>query len=210
MGSAIETKNRSAPRNAGTGTRAGSGIRIAAIRRLISSFSSEYDLRFHLPDGEEIATRCVAPDGRRTDFYVRDAVGLRALLSMRQRPLYEAYTGQHIDVEGHMEDVMRWGHKAVSDPHRGWAEVVAKLQSMEERVRPTRYRTDALKTHYSFPSEFYTTWLGDDDLPVFSQYFFEEGETTADPKVHIASVAPLLGEAIRRINNEESVSSLFV
>jgi ribose-phosphate pyrophosphokinase len=29
-------------------------------------------------------------------------------------------------------------------------------------------------------------------------------------KLHVASIAPLLGEAIRRINNEESVSSLFV
>ena len=29
-------------------------------------------------------------------------------------------------------------------------------------------------------------------------------------KLHVISVAPLLGEAIRRINNEESVSSLFV
>jgi ribose-phosphate pyrophosphokinase len=30
------------------------------------------------------------------------------------------------------------------------------------------------------------------------------------PKLHVVSVAELLGEAIRRINNEESVSSLFV
>jgi ribose-phosphate pyrophosphokinase len=29
-------------------------------------------------------------------------------------------------------------------------------------------------------------------------------------KISVVSVAPLLGEAIRRINNEESVSSLFV
>lgn len=29
-------------------------------------------------------------------------------------------------------------------------------------------------------------------------------------KLHVVSIAPLLGEAIRRINNEESVSSLFV
>ena len=29
-------------------------------------------------------------------------------------------------------------------------------------------------------------------------------------KVNVVSIAPLLGEAIRRINNEESVSSLFV
>ncbi len=29
-------------------------------------------------------------------------------------------------------------------------------------------------------------------------------------KIHVVSVAALLGEAIRRINNEESVSSLFV
>jgi ribose-phosphate pyrophosphokinase len=30
------------------------------------------------------------------------------------------------------------------------------------------------------------------------------------PKLHVVTIAPLLGEAIRRINNEESVSSLFV
>jgi ribose-phosphate pyrophosphokinase len=30
------------------------------------------------------------------------------------------------------------------------------------------------------------------------------------PKLHVVTVAPLLGEAIRRINNEDSVSSLFV
>ena len=30
------------------------------------------------------------------------------------------------------------------------------------------------------------------------------------PKLHVSSIAPLLGEAIRRINNEESVSSLFI
>jgi ribose-phosphate pyrophosphokinase len=29
-------------------------------------------------------------------------------------------------------------------------------------------------------------------------------------KLRVASIAPILGEAIRRINNEESVSSLFV
>ena len=29
-------------------------------------------------------------------------------------------------------------------------------------------------------------------------------------KLHVVSIAHLLGEAIRRINNEESVSSLFV
>jgi ribose-phosphate pyrophosphokinase len=29
-------------------------------------------------------------------------------------------------------------------------------------------------------------------------------------KLHVKTIAPLLGEAIRRINNEESVSSLFV
>ncbi len=28
--------------------------------------------------------------------------------------------------------------------------------------------------------------------------------------LHVVSIAPLLSEAIRRINNEESVSSLFV
>jgi len=30
------------------------------------------------------------------------------------------------------------------------------------------------------------------------------------PNVHVLSVAPLLGEAIRRIHDEESVSTLFV
>jgi ribose-phosphate pyrophosphokinase len=30
------------------------------------------------------------------------------------------------------------------------------------------------------------------------------------PKLRVVTIAPLLGEAIRRINNEESVSSLFV
>jgi ribose-phosphate pyrophosphokinase len=30
------------------------------------------------------------------------------------------------------------------------------------------------------------------------------------PKLQVVTIAPLLGEAIRRINNEESVSSLFV
>ncbi len=35
-------------------------------------------------------------------------------------------------------------------------------------------------------------------------------EARESGKVHAVSVAPLLGEAIRRINNEESVSSLFV
>ena len=28
-------------------------------------------------------------------------------------------------------------------------------------------------------------------------------------KLHVVTIAPLLGEAIRRINNEESISSLF-
>jgi ribose-phosphate pyrophosphokinase len=35
-------------------------------------------------------------------------------------------------------------------------------------------------------------------------------EATDCPKLHVVSIAPLLGEAIRRINNEDSVSSLFV
>ena len=35
-------------------------------------------------------------------------------------------------------------------------------------------------------------------------------EATQSAKIRVVSVAPLLGEAIRRINNEESVSSLFV
>jgi ribose-phosphate pyrophosphokinase len=29
-------------------------------------------------------------------------------------------------------------------------------------------------------------------------------------KIHVVTIAPLLGESIRRISNEESVSSLFV
>jgi len=36
------------------------------------------------------------------------------------------------------------------------------------------------------------------------------GDANNCDKLHVISVAPLLGEAIRRINNEESVSSLFV
>jgi len=35
-------------------------------------------------------------------------------------------------------------------------------------------------------------------------------EAAESPKLVVASVSRLLGEAIRRINNEESVSSLFV
>jgi ribose-phosphate pyrophosphokinase len=35
-------------------------------------------------------------------------------------------------------------------------------------------------------------------------------ETASCKQVQVVTVAPLLGEAIRRINNEESVSSLFV
>ena len=35
-------------------------------------------------------------------------------------------------------------------------------------------------------------------------------EAEQSEKIHVVSIAPLLGEAIRRINNEESVSSLFV
>jgi ribose-phosphate pyrophosphokinase len=35
-------------------------------------------------------------------------------------------------------------------------------------------------------------------------------EADQSDKIHVVSIAPLLGEAIRRINNEESVSSLFV
>jgi ribose-phosphate pyrophosphokinase len=36
------------------------------------------------------------------------------------------------------------------------------------------------------------------------------GKQTRCPKLHVLSVAPLLGEAIRRIHEDESVSSLFV
>ncbi len=35
-------------------------------------------------------------------------------------------------------------------------------------------------------------------------------EAKENDRLHVVSVAPLLGEAIRRINNEESVSSLFI
>jgi ribose-phosphate pyrophosphokinase len=35
-------------------------------------------------------------------------------------------------------------------------------------------------------------------------------DVAGNGKIHVVSIAPLLGEAIRRINNEESVSSLFV
>ena len=36
------------------------------------------------------------------------------------------------------------------------------------------------------------------------------GPEKANPKIHVLSVAPLLAEAIRRIHDEESVSTLFV
>jgi len=35
-------------------------------------------------------------------------------------------------------------------------------------------------------------------------------EAVESGKFRVVTIAPLLGEAIRRINNEESVSSLFV
>jgi ribose-phosphate pyrophosphokinase len=35
-------------------------------------------------------------------------------------------------------------------------------------------------------------------------------EAAAWPKIRVLSVAPLLGEAIRRTHNRDSVSSLFV
>jgi len=35
------------------------------------------------------------------------------------------------------------------------------------------------------------------------------GEAAASPKIKVISLAPLIGEAIRRIHDEESVSSLF-
>ncbi len=36
------------------------------------------------------------------------------------------------------------------------------------------------------------------------------GKEQKCPKLHVLSVAPLLGEAVRRIHEDESVSSLFV
>jgi ribose-phosphate pyrophosphokinase len=36
------------------------------------------------------------------------------------------------------------------------------------------------------------------------------GKDARCPKLHVLSVAPLLGEAIRRIHEDESVSSLFI
>ena len=36
------------------------------------------------------------------------------------------------------------------------------------------------------------------------------GSRDASAKIHVLSVAPLLGEAIRRTHDEESISSLFV
>jgi ribose-phosphate pyrophosphokinase len=36
------------------------------------------------------------------------------------------------------------------------------------------------------------------------------GKEVRCPKLHVLSVAPLLGEAIRRIHEDESVSSLFI
>lgn len=162
--------------------RATGGAKLAALERMIPALTSEYDFRFVLPDGRSVSTHCTRPGARRTDIHLRDDVAVSALASMSHRRLYEAYTRQHIDVHGSMEDAVRWARAAVTDPHLRRAEWLARLGKVEEFLRPLRFRIEALKTHYSFPAEFYTSWLGDDDLPVFSQYFFEEEETAADWK----------------------------
>ncbi|MGI9595885.1 MAG: hypothetical protein ACR2QK_06980, partial [Acidimicrobiales bacterium] len=78
---------------AGPPKRATDRAKIAAVKRFIPSISSGYDFRFSLPDGETVSTRCLDPDGRRTDIHLRDDVAVSAFLSMDHRRLYEAYTG---------------------------------------------------------------------------------------------------------------------
>lgn len=169
-------------RRSGVTKRAGTHAKLETVKRLVAAINSPYDFRFTLPDGDVVATRCVDTDARRTDIHLHDDVAVSAFLSMSHRKLYEAFTGQHLDVVGHMEDVMRWGADVVKDPSQSGGERMAKLLSLKELVHPTSFRVEALKTHYSFPPEFYLSWLGDDQLPVFSQYVFEEGETADDWK----------------------------
>jgi cyclopropane-fatty-acyl-phospholipid synthase len=156
--------------------------KLETVKRLVSAIISPYDFRFTLPDGNEVSSRCTDPDARRTDIHLHDDVAVSAFLSMSHSKLYEAFTGQNLDVIGHLEDVMRWAADVVKDPSQSGVERVAKLLSLKEFLRPTKYRTEALKTHYSFPPEFYLSWLGDDQFPVFSQYVFEGGETASDWK----------------------------
>lgn len=160
--------------------RAGNRAKLDVAKRMVSAIRSPYDFRFTLPDGTEVSTQCGDPDARHTDIHLHDDVALSAFLSMSHRRLYEAFTGQHLDVVGHLEDVMRWGADVVKDPSQAGVERMAKLLSLKEFLDPTSYRVDALKTHYSFPPEFYLSWLGDDELPVFSQYVFENHETAGD------------------------------
>lgn len=160
----------------GTGNR----IKLEAVKRFVSTIKSPYDFRFILPNGEEVRTHCEDPAGRRTDIHLHDESAVSAVARMSHRALYEAFTNEQIDVVGHMEDVMRWAADLVNDPNQGGAERTARMLSLKERLNARAYREDALKTHYSFPPEFYLEWLGDDALPVFSQYVFEDDESADD------------------------------
>ncbi len=168
--------------SAGSSVTEGAGRRakLATVKRLVSAIDSPYDFHFTLPDGNEVSSRCTDPNARRTDIHLHDDVAVSAFLGMSHSKLFEAYTGEHLDVVGHLEDVMRWGADVVKDPSQAGVERMAKLMSLKEFLHPTKYRTEALKTHYSFPPEFYLSWLGDDQFPVFSQYVFEDGETAGD------------------------------
>ncbi len=135
--------------------RAGRRAKLETVKRMVSAINSQYDFRFRLPDGTEVASHCTDPDARRTDIHLHDDVAMSAFLTMSHRKLYEAFTGQHLDVIGHMEDVMRWGADVVKDPNQPGAEWMAKLLALKELPNPTNYRVEALKTHYSFPPEFY-------------------------------------------------------
>ena len=79
----------------GTGVtrRAGRHAKLEIVKRMVSSINSQYDFRFTLPDGEEVSSRCVDPDGRRTDIHLHDDVAVSAFLAMNHRRLYEAFTG---------------------------------------------------------------------------------------------------------------------
>lgn len=164
----------------GAARKIGRRVKLEAVERFVSSITSPYDLRFVLPNGEEVRSHCQDPAGRRTDIYLRNDAAVSAVVSMNHRALYEAFTSQHIDVVGHMDDLMRWAAGVVNDANQSRAEWTARLLSLKERLNPTAYRVDALKTHYSFPPEFYMEWLGDDPWPVFSQYLFDERETADD------------------------------
>ncbi len=182
MATGLSDHRRKEHDGTGIAKRASRRAKFGTVKRMVAAINSRYDFRFTFPDGDEVASGCTEPDARRTDIYLHDDVAVSAFLSMSHRGLYEAFTGEHLDVVGHLEDVMRWAADMVKDPNQSGAERMAKLLSLKELLNPTRYRSEALETHYSFPPEFYLSWLGDDQVPVFSQYVFEDGETANDWK----------------------------